>query len=186
MNFFVFIHIFKIAKCLFMLITLFIKPWISLGIWDYQFSSSWNFIPTPKLSGQNVCCLSVRSKGHRFGSPPGYEPSMIVLDCQVSGMSCTLFRKLRPRKAKPTMPNKGYIGWSFCHLYFNLCCNTSIHLPVWNVWLIDRGHLSSTFTMMASGNPGYQVSSSAEILYQTSSSVIKMFAGARIRGTNKF
>ena len=30
--------------------------------------------------------------------------------------------------------------------------------------------------MMASGNPGYQVSSSAEILSQTSSSVVKMLA----------
>ena len=62
--------------------------------------------------------------------------------------------------AMPTIPIKGYIGWSFCYLYFNLCCNTSIHLPVWNAWPWQAGHLSLAFTMMASASSSYPISTS--------------------------
>ena len=134
--------------------------------------------PKPVAQWSKCLLLAFRSKGHRFESPPGHEPPT-VSECQsVSGTSLTLVSSAAVRPCQQCQ--EGYIAMVLCHTLS------------YSLWLIyqsemsgfDISILSLALTMKASGKLGYQVSSSAEILSQTSSSVVKMLgACCQIQGS---
>ena len=95
--------------------------------WNIRSAPALKFYPKPVAQWSKCLLLAFRSKGHRFESPPGYEPPT-VSECQsVSGTSLTLVSSAGVRPCQQCW--EGYIAMVLCHtLFYSIYSFTSSHI----------------------------------------------------------